>query len=616
MYYIHHGWGYVQTGTKVKHKYQLVKSLDKCKTYEDIPDRFKNKKVALSPKLDGLTGVFYYERGKLVRAITRGNGTEGKDITDKARIIVGNEIMDKHFTGAVRGELEISKANWEIVKDRYPDAKNARNLCAGWINSKEYKEEEIKLIDFVTYKITGQEREPDRQNIFYNFLDNKEISEACLNYDPLKFDIITWLDYNFEHVIPKVEATLTGNNFMQFMERVFADFQEEGYVLDGIVISDMETKYDAKSYSYLYDECAFKFEAESTETIIKDIEWTLSRTKRMVPVAMVEPVFLSGATVERATCNNAKQVKEWGLGKGAEIKIQRANEVIPYIMEVINISDQELPDICPACGHKLEWVGVDLKCVNDSCSGADLLDLQRWCELIGETDGFAWLLMKQYLDIFEIKSIADLYSKEPNVNNYFATRTLSITDTKAREFFNKLYKDPVDIERALIALNIPRLGDKTARLLAKDEKLVKELLENAKQFNVLNDTTLFRDLLNVVKDATTNSISSSLDKIKNLSYIEDRIKYKENTNQEVIKVAVTGSLETMKRSVFEKYIESYGYELSSAIKSCKYLITNNPNSGSSKNKDAQKYGVEIITERDFLSLLGGQQETKQTNTLF
>lgn len=614
------GWGYVQTGNKVKHKYQIVKSLDKCRTWDEIPDRFKNKDIALSPKLDGLTGVFYYEKGKLVRAVTRGNGQEGKDITDKAKIIVGDEIKDKNFTGGVRGELEIPNTNWEIIKDKYPEAKNARNLCAGWINSKEYDPEEIKLIHFITYKVTGQERSKKLEYMFFDMLDVEGVNVRCYNDEPTKFDVIDWLSYNFEDSIPKVEVrdfNLSSFN-NNFMEKVFSKFKEElDYELDGIVISDFDVKYDRKSYSYIYDECAFKFAAEEKETTINNIKWELSRTQRYIPVLEIEPVELSGATVQNVTGNNAKYLLENGLGVGAVISVCRSGEVIPKHTNTLEPADANLPTKCPVCGHNLEWVGVDLKCVNNNCQNIDISCLQQWCETIGETDGFAWLLMKQYLDEFGIQSLADLYDKRIEILDTLNHKVLSITDEKALQFFNKLYKDNIDIEKALISLNIPRLGDKTAKLLSKNTELCRKLIDYAvRQDTTQGDFAVLDDgLLQTVKDATTNSIFENQDKLSNLKYIQDRIVFKDENNAETIKVAVTGSLESMKRSAFEKYIESYGYELSSSIKSCKYLITNNPNSGSSKNKDAQKYGVEIITERAFLNMLNGT-DIKPSNTLF
>ena len=612
------GWGYKQTGAKARHKYQIVKSLDKCRTIYEIPDRFLNKKVALSPKLDGLTGVFYYKEGKLIQAITRGNGQEGKDITDKALLIEGAEIKDKHFTGAVRGELEISKANWEKIKGKYPDAKNARNLCAGWINSKEYDVDEIQLIDFVTYKVVGQEREEGRKDYFYNGLVTDKGTFTCLDYNPSKFSIIDWLYLNFKHSIPKLEIErIPQVDTIEFMQKVFDKFMELGYELDGVVISDMETRYIDDAQSYLYDEVAFKFQSETTETTVESITWELSRTQRYVPVLNVTPVFLSGAEIRNVTGNNAKYVLENGLGVGAKFEITRSGEVIPKHLKTIDMVDPELPEICPVCGHKLEWVGVDLKCINPDCNNIYTSDLQQWCEVIGETDGMAWTLMEQYLNLYGIKDIESLYNKQDYVYRDMQSRPLSITDNKALQFFDKLYKGTVEADKLLMALNIPRLGDKTAKLMSRNpitRKIIGEVfacLDGLKPVTLSDETQ--RQLLELVKDATTNEIMNNLYRLSYCKYKRNLIIFNDTSNKEIIKVAVTGALETMKRSAFEKYIESYGYELSSSIKSCRYLITNNPNSGSSKNKDAQKYGVEIITEKDFLDLLGGN---KQSNSLF
>lgn len=616
------GWGYKQTGHKVKHKYQLVKSLDKCRTFKELPERFVNKEVMLSPKLDGLTGVFYYKNGKLIQAITRGNGQEGKDITDKALIIEGAEIDDKNFTGAVRGELEISKTNWNKVKDKYPEAKNARNLCAGWINSKDYDIEDIKLIDFVTYKVNGQERPKDMEDIFYELEGKNEFPHSiCYNSDPLKSDVIYWLNYNFKHCIPSIVSTLREGNFIDSMHDVFdylTNPTKTGYVdyeLDGVVISAKDVIYHKSDYSYIYDECAFKFAAEEKETTINNIKWELSRTQRYVPVLEIEPVELSGATVNNVTGNNAKYLLDNGLGIGATISVCRSGEVIPKHMDTLEAADVDLPEKCPSCGHTLVWDGVDLKCASKDCPNIEYSDLRQWCETIGETDGMAWTLMAQYLYMFRITSIADLYDlgTQERVKGWISRGNLSITDKKAVEFFEKLYIDNIDVEKALIALNIPRLGDKTAKDLAKETDTIKQLIKD-KETSLYISEIAHSKLLEVVKEATTKSIMENhTTKLKNILYIKNRIKYKETINKEIIKVAVTGALNTMKRSAFEKYIESYGYELSSAIKSCKYLITNTPDSGSSKNKDAQKYGVEIITEQAFLDLIGGNM---QENKLF
>lgn len=272
-----------------------------------------------------------------------------------------------------------------------------------------------------------------------------------------------------------------------------------------------------------------------------------------------------------------------------------------------------LPEKCPVCGHTLIWDGVDLKCAFKDCMNIEYSDLQQWCEIIGETDGLAWILMKQYLDKYGIYTLADLYDtkKGDMVIQDLNCRQISITEVKIKEFFENLYYNPINAQKALLALNIPRLGESTVKEVIKTSGLVDNLILSTNKGFISDE--LQRQLLEVVKDATTKSILFNMGKLKHLQYIKDRIVGKEVENKEIVKVAVTGSLNSMKRDAFKKYIEIYGYELSSAIKSCKYLITNTPDSGSSKNKDAQKYGVEIITEQAFLDLIGGNTKN---NSLF
>ena len=580
------GWGFEVEGNKVKHKYSHIGSLDKCKNFNEIPDRFKYKQVFLSPKLDGLSAVAYYKDGKLVQGITRGNGEYGKDITDKLYKILGPEIQDKTFTGAVRGELIISDSNWKILQNKYVDLIAPRNFAAGVINRKEI-DEDIQYIDLVVYKIVGQETIP-----FY-----KSRSE-----------IIMWLNINFKHAIPQYYYPILNEaTWETYHKQTFDEFIKLGYGLDGLVLTNPEVQYNTNTKGYLYDEVAFKFAAEKTNTIINNIEWTLSRTDRLIPVANIEPVELSGAIIKNATCNNAKWVKDLGLGTGAEVVITRSNEVIPKILEVIQSSDEDLPTKCPICNSELVWDGVDLKCINEQCPNKDLSNLQQWCEVIGETDGLQWTLMKQYLDIYNIKSINDLYNKQNNIWSYFSTNELSITEQKIKEFFQKLYFNSIEIEKALLALNIPRLGNKTSELMSRNVDLCKKLIN----YGLLNDSltdneklAIKSNLLDVVKDATTKELLANVPKLNNLKYIQSRIVFKEINNVSDAKyIAVTGSLQSMKRKDFEKYIKEFGYELNSNLKKCKFLVNNDINSTSTKNKQAKEYGVPIITEQEFLNML-------------
>lgn len=520
--------------------------------------------------------------------------------------------------------MEISKTNWEKVRTKYPEAKNARNLCAGWINSKDYSLEDIRLIDFVTYKVNGQERPKGKENIFFE-LEAKGTypKTTCVNYNPTKSNVIEWLQYNFKHTIPDITTTLERDGFIDCMNQIFGlltNPESSSYVdyeLDGLVISSSDVIYHKSDYSYIYDECAFKFAAEEKETIINNIKWELSRTQRYVPVLEIEPVELSGATVHNVTGNNAKYLIENGLGVGALISVARSGEVIPKHMNTLEAADVDLPRYCPFCARTLVWDGVDLKCAYKNCPNIEYSDLRQWCECVGETDGLQWVLMKQYLDTYNITNIKELYDNKSIVLSDLNSRNLSITELKIKDFFMKLYTDKIDIQKILMGLNIPRLGDKTSKILSTRRDIVYSLFTYSIMPQICEDNRpwILNELQSTVKEATTDSIMSNLDKVQTIRYMYDydevkgeysncRIIYPNTTrNTEIKYIAVTGGLNTMKRKDFEKYISEYGYELSSNLKKCCYLITNTPDSGSSKNKDAQKYGIPIITEEQFLDTL-------------
>ncbi len=585
------GWGFEVDGDKVKHKYTHIGSLEKCKNYNEIPDRFKNTKIYISPKLDGLSAVAYYEKGHLIKGITRGNGEYGKDITDKLKLIIGDVISDLSFTGAVRGELIINSLNWNTLSQKYDNLISPRNFAAGIINRKEM-DEDIKYIDLVVYKIVGQD------STVKSFINRQQI--------------LAWLTHNFKNTIPEYYyPVLNEESWNMYHTQTFDTFKQIGYNLDGLVLTSNNVIYDSK-HAYLYDEVAFKFPAETTVTTIENIEWNLSRTNRLIPVAIVKPVELSGAVINRATCNNAKWVQDMQICIGSDIEIQRSGEVIPKILTVIETNGNEvhLPQNCPICNESLEWNGVDLVCNNKHCPNIKLSDLEQWCEVIGETDGLQWTIMKQYLDMYGINSIESLYLRKGYVEEDLNTRQLSITDLKIKEFFKKLYKDEVSLYKLLMALNIPRLGDKTCKELSKYPDICKKLfiyVLNTSAFTSDDYRDIRCDIFNIVKDATTESIFQNLNKVENVKWILEssntRVNFKQVATSPTKYVAVTGSLQTMKRKDFEKYIEQYGYELTSTLSKCEYLITNNPNSGSSKNKEARKYNVPIITEQQFLEVI-------------
>lgn len=311
------GWGFEVFEDKVKHKYSHIGSLDKCKTYNDIPDIFKDTTIFISPKLDGLSAVAYYKNGQLVKGVTRGNGEVGKDITDKLVKILGTNISDKHFTGAVRGELIISNKNWEILNTKYNGLISPRNFSAGIINRKEI-DEDIKYIDLVVYKIVGQENKP--------YYENRE-------------DILRWLNLNFEHAVPEYYyPVLNEPSWNMYHEETFKQFKELGYGLDGLVLTKQQVQYNMSTKGYTYSEVAYKgFKNESVIVTVTGIEWNLTRTQKLVPTVIFEECYLSGAKIQRATGFNAKFILENEIAVGSLIEVCRSGDVIPYILRRVDI---------------------------------------------------------------------------------------------------------------------------------------------------------------------------------------------------------------------------------------------------------------------------------------
>lgn len=311
------GWGFEVQGNKVKHKYSHIGSLSKCKSYEEIPDRFKTYNVFLSPKLDGLSAVAYYKNGKLTKAITRGNGEYGKDITEKIRLIEGSEIKDKEFTGAVRGELIIHNNNWKILQEKYNDLIAPRNFAAGIINRKEI-DEDIKYIDFVVYKVVGKEPE----------------AYPIVN----RVDVLSFLTYNFKHAIPRwYFEILNKATWEENFNKKFEEFKTLGYELDGLVLTNYLVPYDNSTHGYIWDEVAFKFQSETAIVKVKSIEWNLTRTQKMIPVIWFEECYLSGAKIQKATGFNAKFILDNEIEEGCFIEICRSGEVIPYVIRRVDL---------------------------------------------------------------------------------------------------------------------------------------------------------------------------------------------------------------------------------------------------------------------------------------
>lgn len=584
-----HGYDISKTsGEKFPHKYGLVGSLPKCHSWDEFPKSLRDIDICATLKLDGLSCAMYYRNGVMYQALTRGNGEVGIDITDKIHTIVPQYVtlIDREFTGAVRGEILMSLDKFEEFSKTHEDAKNPRNSTAGLIGMKEVSED-LKYLTVVVYTVIGIESNQSYPFPLYPFSDYTSMH--------------SWLVTNFGNAGKVVDMVSrkysTANQLEKGMESLRNTWYNF-YPADGIVITSNDITFNqVESGAYIsYNASAFKFKAESAVTTITGIEWNLSKMKYLIPILHVEPIQLSGATVKKCAGCNAKMVTMNGWGVGARVRMLRSGEVIPYIEETLKPVAPEVPDTCPCCGTALIVEGVHLKCPNPDCRDIQIQDLLVWCNNIAPVDGLGDILKIKFFTEFLKDNISIESVYDPKNDHLIIAARFSSGDQQIgaqyrlfAQMLNSLYNNKVSIVSALKALNIPRLGDATADLLSHYPEDVVKLMNGEIPYNIAYK----------LGDANSRSIIQHIDKFKRLNLIKNNLVFdNENSNNSKIKVAITGALSIPRKS-FEQLLNNNGFVLGDVTKDTKYLITEDPNSNSGKNAKADKLGIEKITEADF-----------------
>lgn len=574
------GWGYDVNAdksgrVKFPHIYGVAGSLSKCHNFAEIPASFKAPgQLEASLKLDGLSCVLYYEAGKLVRALTRGDGKIGIDITDKLRVFMAPEFasvqVETNFTGAIRGEILMDNATFAAYQQANPDAKNARNTAAGIIGSLNPSVDDLKKLRLVVYTVVGSTN---------TFLDGSFITV-----------IRTWLRHNFggRNVVPSQVFKLDEDTFLNFMQTCRNVWYNE-FPADGIVITQRPVV--SINHEILYSSVAFKFPAETATTTVQEIEWNLSKTGYVIPRIRVSPVQLSGTTVQYCTGFNAQYIQTTKLCVGAQVDITKSGEIIPYILNVYSEADANLPTICPECGEPLQWDGVHLKCSNPQCANLNRQDLLVWLNNLAPIDGLG--------DTLKCKFIDRLFGEDVTIEMLMASPDVRVDDSGSHaalidKMLDKLHTAPVALGDALRALNIPRIGDKTADNLAQHPEIIHDMLRES-------DLEFYATCMMLggkFGEANMRSLSANVTKFRRLKLIESRIIWTAAAATGKGKVAITGKL-SVPRAVFEKDIKAAGYSVGDMSKDCICLITDDPTSNSSKNLKASAWGIPKVTESEF-----------------
>lgn len=323
------GWGGAESdGIKKEHKYGLVGSLTKTREFDKIPDRFRLQEVIVSPKLDGLSLVAYYENGKLVSALTRGNGQVGIEQYSKAiRIIKYKKDLPSNFTGAVRGELLIPQHKWQELKNN-SNYSNSRNAVAGIMNmkwDKNFDADLLDYIDFVPYKVIGADK---------NYIEKNFLNEECFISS---FIIKCWIEKYFATPAKFIAIKVTDEK----LNELYNCEEWNYYQLDGLVLSNYRIESGNKSGELVWDEFAYKFKSEQAETKIESITWNLSKNGRLVPQLNLTPVEILETIVRNATGNNAQWIADRNIKIGTRVMIEKKNEIIPAVVAVYNEEKQK-----------------------------------------------------------------------------------------------------------------------------------------------------------------------------------------------------------------------------------------------------------------------------------
>lgn len=550
----------------------------------------------VEPKLDGLTLVVHYENGELVKAVTRGDGAFGEDVTESAKTI-RNLPLKISLKGKwwARGEVVMLrdtfiKLNAELVKAGEKPFANARNAAAGSLRQKDPKKTAERRLD-----------------VFFYDCDWSILGDLTTEISKLNL---------IHHAgLPVVQATKPIDSIAlvyKMCEGLAERRQALPYDIDGAVI-----KYQSLKDQQTLGEgtkcpnwaVAYKFPAEHVCSRLKWIEWQVGRTGRITPVAEIDPVNLGGSIVERASLHNVDYIKAMGLKINDEVSLYKAAEIIPQVEKVIfhraNSKEITIPNVCPACGETLIVDGADLVCPNKRC----LQKIKAWIQFFGARDhmdiqGLGEVAADLLVEQCDVRSPADLYDlKKEDLEHLpgFGKRKAellydSIQTSKQKPF-----------DKVLASLGIDSLGDTTSKFLAKFYASIDEIRDA--------DMTVLM-ALDGFGDKTVRALKAGLNDPDMVTLVTRLDNHGLNVRHTLIKstaekkpldglsICITGTL-SKERSYFQDLIESNGGKFASSVTSkTSYLVAGE--GGGSKRKKAESLGVPVISEAELERMINGK----------
>lgn len=585
------GYEVISELAKERHGYAVL-SLDKTKEVDTLKSWLSDRNGVLSWKLDGLTVVATYESGELLKAVTRGNGEVGEVITHNAKKFVDFPLVIPYKGRlVVRGEALIRYDDFEKINAKIPDSeekyKNPRNLCSGTVRQLNSSITAERSVHFLAYSI----------------LD----SEITFDYNS---EMLEWLDAQGFEVVGHdvVNAGTIEGVVRQYSEHI----EKNEFPSDGLVLTYDDIKYGmslGNTAKFPRHSIAFKWADETAETTLTDIEWSASRTGLINPVAIFQPVELEGTTVSRASVHNVSIVESLKLGIGDRINVYKANMIIPQIAENLTRSGSAvIPENCPVCGSqtviKQENGVKTLNCPNKECLAKQIKSFTHFVSRQAmNIEGLSEATIEKFIACRIIRGIDDLFHLDRHADEIIGMAGFG------EKSYSNLIKSvdnarDVELPNFIYSLGISGIGLSNAKTICRQYDYSIEEIMNLTE----DELTGIDGIGGVLAGEWVSYMSDdgNRDMIAKLLAEINIVKPENETAARTldgITFVITGSLgHFSNRNELKNIIEGMGGKVTGSVTgNTDYLINNDINSNSSKNKKAKELGVAIITEDDFIN---------------
>ena len=577
---------------KVEHPAPML-SLSKTKSISELASFLGNQEGLISWKLDGLTIVLTYKDGKLSSGVTRGNGIIGEVVTENVKKFKNIPLTIPYKgTLVVRGEAVIKYSDFNKMNEELDDDssqyKNPRNLCSGSVRQLDSKVTAKRNVNCIIFALIESEKKFKLKSEEFEWLKS------------LGFDVVEY-------------HKVTSNNLEEQVLYFKNKINEYDIPSDGLVLLYNDIEYGKQlgtTAKYPKNAIAFKWQDETAETKLIDVDWLVSRTGLINPVAVFEPVELEGTILSRASLHNVSILQGLSLGIGDTILVYKANMIIPQIADNLTQSNSlTIPNKCPVCNHEARIISSNdvkyLYCMNDFCPAKLVKRLSQFTSRNAmNIEGLSDAIINKLADEGLIKTYADIYNLKRYKNDIISFEGFG--EKSYDNLINSIEKSRnVKLANFIFALGIPDIGLSRAKLICKNYSNDINKIRNL----TFEELSKIDGIGEIIAKEWIDTFNNE-DFIKELELLLKEVNFTDTSidNNQPLKdliFVITGSVNNFtNRDELVEYIESYGGKVVKAISNnVNYLINNDITSTSTKNTKAKELGIKIISENDLMSMI-------------